>query len=307
MRAGDVRTAQSGGVVLVTGVTGFLGWQLVPALSAAGFQPVGTIHRHRPDPPPCPVHNLDLNDFRAGEALLRRLAPAAVIHAAAAVSPAWCERHPAAARRLNRDATAALARAAAARGCRFVFTSTDRVFAGDQAWYREQDAPAPLGVYGASKVAGEEAVLAASPENIVVRLPLMYGPPSPWHESFLGWMLRAFREKSELGLFLDQYRTPALVGDVAGGIVALLAGLVPGGIYHLGGEERVNRAEFGYAFCAAAGRDPGLIRPVLMSEKADLPPTPFDVSLNSDKLAAAVSWRCRGIRAGLREFAGRRQ
>lgn len=288
--------------ILITGITGFLGWRLARTF-AAGNTVFGTCREIFPGIPAgvTPLR-LDLREPERIPGVVAAAAAELIIHTAAIISPAACLRDPETARLVNSSATAALARAAAAAGARLLYTSTDRVFDGRRSPCREIDPPSPLGVYGRSKLEGENAVLNADAGNLVLRLPLMYGAPSPRHAPFTGWMLQAWREGKPLRLFLDQYRTPALVDDVTEAIRRLAAKGAPGGIYHLGGGDRVNRAEFGYALAAIFGLDPGLIRPVLMAEEEVTPPTPFDVSLDSDKLERTTGFRLRGIHPGLREF-----
>ncbi len=288
--------------ILITGITGFLGWRLARALSP-GNTVFGTCRELSAGIPAggTPLL-LDLREPDRIPGVVAAAAAELIIHTAAIISPAACLRDPETARLVNADSTAVLARSAADAGARLAYTSTDRVFAGGRRPCREDDPPAPLGVYGRSKLDGENAVLKADAGNLVLRLPLMYGSPSPRHSPFTGWMLQAWREKKPLRLFLDQYRTPALVDDAAEAIRLLLERKVPGGIYHLGGADRVNRAEFGYALAEIFGLDPGLIRPVLMAEEEVNTPTPFDVSLDSGKLERTTGFRLRGIHPGLREF-----
>src|SRR5436305_4941697 len=105
---------------------------------------------------------------------------------------AECHRDPARARRVNVGGTATLAELAAKARARLVLVSTDLVFDGEHAPYREPDPPAPLSVYGASKRAAEEAVL-AHPRHAVARLSLLFGPGLGGRPSFFDEQVAAFR------------------------------------------------------------------------------------------------------------------
>ncbi|HPJ71533.1 MAG TPA: SDR family oxidoreductase, partial [bacterium] len=225
--------------VLVTGSAGFLGWHLARLLAARGGEVLGTVYRRRPAEAPFPVRLLDIRARQAVASVIGDFRPRFVVHAAAVISPAVCSADPVLARAVNAEGTEFVATAARAAGAVTIFTSTDRVFDGERGRYREEDVPRPLGPYGKSKLDGEEAVRAADPGNIVVRLPLMYGMPSPCHAPFTGWMLESFRGGGTMDLFLDQYRTPALVDDVAEAVARIVERPPSGGIYHLGGPERV--------------------------------------------------------------------
>jgi len=109
--------------------------------------------------------------------------PAVVVHAAAERRPDVCERDPAAAEALNVDAVWTLARACARQGAAFLHISTDYLFDGTAAPYREDAAFSPLNAYGAQKARGELAARAAHPGACVLRVPVLFGPTDDLSES----------------------------------------------------------------------------------------------------------------------------
>ena len=285
--------------ILLTGVSGFLGWNLFRELSR-DFLILGTYLHHHPPLPKGKIAPLDIKNPSAVEALIREFTPEVIVHTAALTSPAFCQENPAAARETNLDGTAHLARAAALIEARFIYISTDRIFNGKQGNYSETDRPDPLGVYGKTKLQGEKAVRSILSNYLIIRLPLMYGPPSPFHGSFIQWMLDSWRERKPLRLFTDQLRTPLYVGDARKAFQLLLAHPALRGTYHLGGGERINRAGFGYRMAKIFNLDPAVIVPTRMADIPHLPPTPPDVSLNSEKIFRAITCRARDIQEGLR-------
>ena len=285
--------------VLITGVSGFLGYNLFDFLKDR-CRVKGTFHHH-----PLPGKDersvsLDLRDKTAVEKLCSEFRPEIVIHTAAITSPAECQKAPETARAVNVGGTVHIAEVSVKAGSRFIYTSTDRVFDGSRGDYREDDPPNPLGCYGKTKLQGEKEVGRIVPNSLIIRLPLLYGPPSPSHSSFIGWMIEAFEEKKPLDLFTDQVRTPlyALDACLAIGLLIVRPGLA--GVYHLGGGEKIDRAEFGYRMAKIFGYDPSIIRPIRMAEKPHQPPSPADASLNSDKLYRAIGFRARGVDEGLK-------
>ncbi len=284
--------------ILITGVTGFLGWNLFRHL-ADRFSVTGTYGRHRPRRPGLTAARLDLRDREAAGKIISRFSPETVIHCAALTSPAACLADPELAREINTAGTESIARAARGIGARLIYISTDRVFDGKKGRYREDDLPNPLGPYGRSKLAGEKLVLKIAPGSLVLRLPLMYGPPSPFSGSFIEFMREGFLGRAPLNLFTDQYRTPLYAGDAARGIELILTRPGMKGLYHLGGSERINRAEFGYRMAEIFNYDPALINPVRMADQPHYPPTPPDASLNSDLFFQATGFRGRGVDEGL--------
>ncbi len=284
--------------IMITGVSGFFGWNLFHCLKSR-YRILGMYGCHRPRITGGKLFPLDIRDGTAVDRVCREFTPEIIIHAAAVTSPAECMNNKERAREINVTGTENIARAAREKDARLIFISTDRVFDGKKGDYNETDIPLPLGHYGKTKLAGEELVRAITPDYLILRLPLMYGPPSPFHGSFLEFMLEGFRSQSTINLFTDQYRTPLYVEDAGRGIELILDHPELTGLYHLGGSERVNRADFGYRMAEIFGLDPAIINQIRMDERSSIPPTPADVSLNSDKLFRAIGFRGRNVTDGL--------
>lgn len=141
-----------------------------------------------------------------------------------------------------------MARAARGCGARFFHVSTDYVFDGTrQSPYPEDDAPAPLGVYGQSKRAGELAVLAANPDAIVVRTAWLF---SEYGKNFVKTILALAAQDKLLTVVNDQVGSPTYAGDLADVLVGLADRAIPGGIYHFAGREAVSWFEFAGAILA---------------------------------------------------------
>lgn len=169
-------------------------------------------------------------------ALVREVAPTAVLNAAAYTAVDRAESDAAAAFRVNAQAPGALADACAAAGIPLVHYSTDYVFDGlGTRPYREDDPTAPLGVYGASKLAGEQAVRSAGGSHLIFRTAWVYAAHG---HNFLRTMLRLGAEREELRVVADQLGTPtpaALIAEVtAVALTKALAGDAPDtGTWHL--------------------------------------------------------------------------
>jgi len=167
-------------------------------------------------------------------ALVDREAADVVVNAAAYTAVDRAEAEPDRARLINADAVAALAAAVARRGALLVHYSTDYVFDGTKTGpYVETDAPAPLGVYGATKLAGEQA--AAAGRHYVLRTSWVYGVHGA---NFVRTILRLAREREELRVVDDQTGAPtaaALLADVTATLIgrATRPGAAPAaGVYH---------------------------------------------------------------------------
>jgi dTDP-4-dehydrorhamnose reductase len=134
---------------------------------------------------------------------------------------------------------------------RLVHVSTDFVFDGSKPGaYTETDEPSPLSVYGASKLAGERAVLAAHPDVLMVRTAWVFGPGGV---NFPYKILSAARERGALTVVDDEIGSPTYSVDLATGIVALVEAGVAPGIYHLAGSGSVSRYDLALEVLGAAG------------------------------------------------------
>jgi len=150
--------------------------------------------------------DLDIGDEAAVEASVKALAPDLILNAAAYTAVDRAESEPDLAFSINRDGARHLALAASRAGARLVHVSTDFVFDGKASRpYRPDDATAPLGVYGGSKLAGEQEVARVTPEALTVRTAWVYGPTGA---NFLATMLRLMASRPEVGVVADQIGTP---------------------------------------------------------------------------------------------------
>lgn len=166
-------------------------------------------------------------------ALLGRIAPDIVVNAAAYTAVDRAEQEVELVFRINAEAPDVLAAACAARGATFVHYSTDYVFDGQGTRpYREDDTTSPLGVYGASKLAGEIAVLSSGARHMIFRTAWVYAAHS---HNFLRTMLRVGAERDTLRVVADQVGTPtpaALLADVTAEALRVDAA-APSGLWHL--------------------------------------------------------------------------
>jgi dTDP-4-dehydrorhamnose reductase len=198
--------------VLLLGADGQLGTELRRRLAPLG-ELVAATRDGTLDDGRCEA--ADFSEPGTLPALVARVAPDVVVNAAAHTAVDRAEQERDLSFRLNAEAPAALAAACRDRGARFVHYSTDYVFDGRGTRpYREDDPTAPLGVYGASKLAGEEAVRASGADAMIFRTAWVY---ASHNHNFLRTMLRVGAERDELRVVADQVGTPtpaALIADV---------------------------------------------------------------------------------------------
>ncbi|HEX7052159.1 MAG TPA: dTDP-4-dehydrorhamnose reductase [Longimicrobiales bacterium] len=172
---------------------------------------------------------LDVTDAPAVDAAIRSVRPEAVVQCAAYTRVDDAESEEACAHRVNAVATGHVARACRAVGARFLYPSTDYVFDGRAAApYATDSPPHPLGAYGRSKLAGEEAAREAG-DFLIVRTSWLYGAGG---RNFVASMLAAARAGRALRVVDDQRGAPTWTGTLAGVLAQLLECGAPAGVYH---------------------------------------------------------------------------
>ena len=196
----------------------------------------------------------DLSDPAACAAAVATTDADVVINAAAWTAVDKAEAEEAAALVVNGAAPGAMARAAAARGLPFLHISTDYVFdgAGDQP-FRVDHPTAPLGAYGRTKLAGEQAVQAAGGAHVILRTSWVV---SAHGANFVKTMLRLGAERDSLNVVADQIGGPTPAADIADALYVMAAGLLagkPGGVQHFAGGPDGSWADFARAIMARAG------------------------------------------------------
>lgn len=255
MRAGPrAATSPASQRVLVTGAGGQLGTYLRQVLATAGHEVVGA---GRVEGPGVDVA-VDIRDRELVARVIDEAAPDAIIHAAAYTDVDGCERDPELARAVNAGGSEHVAAAAAERGIWLIGVSTDFVFPGDGgAPYAEDAEPRPISVYGASKLAGERAVLDASPAFAVARTAWVYGGQG---KHFPRTVLAMLARHGRMEVVDDEVGSPTFAGDLAEALATLLPHR-PAGIFHLTNAGETSRFELARRVAAAAGVDPELVTP----------------------------------------------
>lgn len=267
--------------IWVTGAGGLIGNAIVQAASQwAPFTAVIGLTRT----------DLDLTDFTALEQRFASDDPDAVIHCAAMSQPMDCMRDPEGASRVNVAVTRRLAELFADR---FVlYFSTDLVLDGRKGQYTEEDPPKPLHHYGATKLAGEDSVCDFQ-NHAVLRTALNFGASIAGDRSFNERMRRQLQEGDEFTLFEDEYRSPLSV-EVTARVAWEMTRHRIGGLFLLGGAEKVSRWQIGKAFMDRWGKLPGKIRPGSLLDY-DGPPRAADLSMNCRKIQALLSFPLPGF------------
>ena len=285
-------------LVLVTGGNG----QLATALGAAGGARVRVVGRP----------GFDFDRPETIDAAIAAARPSLVVNAAAWTAVDAAETDPEGAMRANRDGPARLARCCADAGIKLIHVSTDYVFDGDKgAPYVETDATNPTGVYGATKLAGEQAVLAACPQAVILRTAWVY---SATGKNFVRTMLKLGQQRDHLRVVGDQRGCPTAAAELAAVVLGIADRVGAGwrdeyaGVFHSCGDGWTSWHGFAEAIFEAAAQR-GVRRPVVEAITTAEFPTPakrpMDSRLDCGKLERVFGLRQPGWRRSLADVVGR--
>jgi len=244
----------------------------------------------------------DICDERAVMRAFASADIAAAVNCAAytAVDRAESEREQAFA--VNAQGAGTVARVAASHGVPVIHLSTDYVYAGDRAGAVDETAPiAPLNAYGASKAAGDAAVMADNPAHVVLRVSWVFGVHGG---NFVKTMLRLGRERSELRIVADQHGGPTEAGDIAAAILvvadALRAPDFDGwGVYHFAGAPATNWCEFAQEIFARTAPPRPKLTPIPTRDYPTPARRPLNSILDCRKIAQRFAIGQPDWRAGL--------
>jgi dTDP-4-dehydrorhamnose reductase len=253
-----------------------------------------------------PPERVDVSDAAALSAFLDRVQPRLVINASAYTAVDRAESEPARAFAVNEQGPRRLAEWCLANDAPLLHVSTDYVFSGDKALpYVESDVTGPLGVYGASKLAGEVAIREGCPRHCIVRTSWVF---SAHGQNFVKTMLRLAGERPELRVVADQRGRPTSASDLADALwrvaEVIRSGREPWGTYHFANAGATTWHAFASAIvdeqAAVTGKQPPVV-PITTAEYPTPARRPANSELDTTRFEATFSLTPRPFREPLRE------
>lgn len=227
--------------VVVTGVSGQLGYDVVKELKKQGLTAVGLTRE-----------NLDITDENQVMNTMREINPEAVIHCAAYSAVDLAEEETEKALRVNALATSYLAKACAKNHAKMLYVSTDYVFPGEgEKNYEPWDCAAPINWYGQTKYEGEQAVLRELKSYFIVRVSWVFGKNG---KNFVRTMLRLSEERSTVSVVADQIGSPTYTVDLARCLAAMIK-TEKYGTYHVTNEGFCSWYEFAKEIFRMSGKN----------------------------------------------------
>ena len=256
--------------VLVTGVKGQLGHDVMDELAAKGIEGIGV-----------DVEEMDITDAAACEKVITEAKPDAVIHCAAYTAVDAAEDNVELCRKVNAEGTRNIAKVCKALDIKMMYISTDYVFNGEglRPW-EPDDHREPLNVYGLTKYEGEIAVEQNLEKYFIVRIAWVFGVNG---KNFIKTMLRLGKERGAVSVVNDQIGSPTYTYDLSKLLVAMIQ-TDKYGRYHATNEGLCSWYEFACEIFRQAGMDEVEVTPVDSSAFPVKAKRPSNSRLNKDKL-----------------------
>jgi dTDP-4-dehydrorhamnose reductase len=295
-----------GGRILLTGVSGQVGGELLETLKPLGevFAPARA--------------QMDLANVASVREMIRVVRPRWIVNPAAYTAVDQAEGEPELAYAINADAVRAIGEEAKRLGAGVIHFSTDYVFNGCSTMpYLETDATGPVSVYGASKLAGESALSESGAEHLIFRTSWVYGARG---KNFLLTILRIARERERVRVVADQHGAPTWSRDLARMAAAVIGQCEDraqgwaigevlrdfGGVYHAAGSGETTWNGFAAeAVRLAREREPGVrfaeLEAITTAEYPTPAKRPANSRMNCERLAERFGWRMMDWKDSLRQ------
>lgn len=282
--------------ILVVGANGMLGQRIIRfykyhgnvELLAASVEPAGADSE-------VPYAAMDLTRRDSVKDVVYDFFPDIIINAAAYTNVDQCERDRESAWKVNVKGPEYLAETARIIDAHLVHVSTDYVFDGRNGPYAEDDKPKPLGYYGRTKLASENAVRLIGPVHTIVRTNVLYGPVRNGRPDFVRWVIDNLRAEKEIRIVVDQVNNPTFLDDLVQGIYKIIEQKKQG-IYNIGGLEFLSRFDFTLKIADFFKLRKDLIIPIETSELNQLAPRPLNSGLITLKAETQIGYKPHTIK-----------
>lgn len=284
--------------ILVIGGSGLLGSKIV-SKGSEDFQVFGTFHSHRLN---SRTDLIGLNKCNREKtlSLIKEINPIAVIDTAAMHNVDYCEKNPDESYKINVSGTKNVAEACRETWAKMVFISTDYVFDGEMGGYSEKDTPNPQSVYARHKLEAENVVKETLDDWAVVRTSVIYG----WDEAkfnFVTWTIDKLQKKEAIKIVDDQYSSPTLADNLAEALLSLIK-KDKRGLYHIAGNDCVNRHDLTLKIAYVFGLDKSLVTPIATKDLNQLAKRPMMACLDVSKAQKELNIRLLRAEEGLKKM-----
>lgn len=242
---------------------------------------------------------LDITDGKDVRDKIESLTPDLVVHSAALTNVDYCEDHQEEAYKINAQATLNIAEACKKVDAKLIYVSTDFVFDGEEGSYSEDHKTNPVSYYGLSKLKGEEFVQNTGGNYAITRVSVLYGLHTNFN--FVTWVINELRAENQINIVTDEYNSPTYADNAAEAILNIYANDKTG-IYHIAGDERINRFKFAENIARIFELDETLINPIKSEELTRKAQRPMDSSLSVEKAKNDLDIKLLNTVNGLKEM-----
>ena len=278
--------------LFVTGPRSRVGSRLLESAARQGIALAG------PDPTARSGRPCDITDPVRVRRFFEDEKPDWVIHTAAMTDVDGCESAREEAGKVNVEGSRNVARASREFGCRLIALSTDYVFDGKDGPYSESDPPAPVNVYGRTKLEGEAAVLEACPGALVARISVPYDWNPAARPNFVMWLAGRLEAREPVRVVADQWSTPTSVPRLAEDLLEYCR-KDRAGVVHLAGADFISRYDFALRVCRKFGLDESLVRRASSEEFRQAAARPGRAGLKCREAEKDLGEKMTGTDAGL--------
>lgn len=283
---------------LVTGSAGLVGHQVTKDLTTENNTVYSCYHKSKPEFG-IPTY-LDLTNTDKIEDTVKQTNPDAIIHLAALTDVDLCETEKDLAMTINANATETLAKQAAKNGAFFVYVSTDYIFDGTKEMKKETDKPNPIGVYGKTKLEGENKVQNLASSWCIARTSTPFGIHKI-KKSFPLFVAQSLQNKKEVKAVMDQFNSPTYVPNLSRMLIEIATRQIVG-VIHLAGATRISRYELAMLLAEKLDSDKKLVQPISMDEMNWKAKRPKDSSLDVQKAFFILNEKPMDIESGINSF-----
>lgn len=286
--------------VLITGASGLLGASLAKLADKSGHTVYSLYNSH-----PTTIgisQQVDITNPQTVNKAFAASRPDVVFHTASLTDVDLCETNPQVAMRVNGEATGFISAACKEIGSYLIYVSTDYVFDGGRGHYSEEDEPAPINVYGRSKLAGEQEMARHRVESCVARTSVVYGWGRSHRPNFATWVHSKLAANESVEVVKDQFSSPTLNTHLARMLLEVAEQRITG-VLHVAGSTRTSRYDFALMLAEQFGFNRDLVTPKRADPKGWKARRPHDSSLNVAKAQRTLTNKPAPLVEALKEFA----
>ena len=288
--------------ILVTGANGMLGQRTIDFFSnLGGFELLTTSIENEPIVRGVEYFQCDITNRDKIKKTIYDFCPDFIINTAAYTNVDASETEREAAWRINVKGVEYLAEVARAIDAHIIHISSDYIFDGKNGPYSENAVPNPLGYYGRTKLASENALRISGSIFTILRTNVLYGMNMAGRPDFVRWVINSLKNKDKIRIVTDQINNPTFIDDLVQAISKIVE-FGKTGIYNIGGKEFLSRYDFTLMIVDFFNLDNSLVKPIVTKELKQAARRPLKSGLITLKAETELGYKPHGITEALQEI-----